>query len=175
MREAPAQTEEDPEETELKEFHDSRKESKKEEAQTQKYNKKGKTKQACEEPYVSKEKRKPKEQENRKLNEQENQTYENTKPDDRKQKRKAVEEDTEVKTTDNNKAESEDKESVICSQEIHPEKKELNVLTAPNKKSSCTNKYTVEEEKQIQEEEPAIPTNEDKNDENVPAKKCYYK
>jgi hypothetical protein len=84
-----------------------------------------------------------------------------------------VEEVTEIKTTESNKAESEDKKSVTCSQENHPEKKELNMLTAPSKKSSCTNKYTVEEE--ILEAEPAIPINEDKNDENVPAKKCYYK
>jgi hypothetical protein len=165
VREAPVETEENTEEIDAKEFQKSRKESKKEESQTEKYNKKEKTKQAGEESYASKEKRK--------LKEQEGQAYEKTKGNDRKQKSKAVEEDTEVKTTESNKAESEDEENVACSQEIHAEKKELDVVTASSKKSSCTNKYTVEE--QTLEEEPVTLKNEDKSEENVPAKKCYYK
>jgi hypothetical protein len=84
-----------------------------------------------------------------------------------------VEEDIKVKTAETNKTESEDGESVTCSQANHAVEKEINTLTAPSKMSPCTNKYTVKEE--IPEEEPATLKNEDENNENVPAKKCYYK
>jgi hypothetical protein len=84
-----------------------------------------------------------------------------------------VEEDIKVKTAESNKAEIEEEESVTCSQENHAERKETNTLAAPSKNSHCTNKCSVEEE--ILEEEPAILKNEDKNNENVSAGKCYYK
>lgn len=146
-------------------MQESGKELQKEKTQREKYNKKEKTKQANEESYVSKSKRK--------LKEQENQAYDKTKADIRKQKPKVVEEDIEAKTIESNKANCEDEESVTCSQKNLAENRELDMVTAPKQKSSCTNKYTEEEE--ILEEQPTRQKNEEKNYENVPAKKCYYK
>jgi hypothetical protein len=131
----------------------------------EKYNKKDKIKQVGEQPYVTKEKRKPKELENK--------AYKKTKSDERKPpKRQIVEEDVETETVESNKKESEGEESLLYSPRTSAEENELQVATLPSK--SCIIKHTVEED--ILEDEPDILEDEETSDvENVPAKRCYYK
>jgi hypothetical protein len=165
VREAPIETEENKEEFEVKESYKSRKELKKEDARAEKYNKKDKTKQAREELYVSKEKRK--------LKEQEGTACKKTKADERKQKRQVVEEDLEAEPVESSEAESTGEENLSCSPQSYAETHEVDVASVPSKKSSHVNKNIVEEE--ISEEEPDVLEDEESNDDNIPAKKCYYK
>jgi len=193
VREAPVETEKNTEEIEVKEFQKSRKESKKEDTRAEKYNKKGKTKQAGEESYVSQEKKRPKEQEAK--------SYKKTKQDE-KQKRQVMEEVNGDEFIESNEADNEGEENVSCFPEKHneenklhvesvPSKKsyhvskntvkdeldvmsedELDVTSVPSKKSHCINKNIMKDE--IHKEKPTI-LQDDTGDENVPARKCYYK
>lgn len=165
VREAPVEIEENEQEIKVKEPHKSRKESNKEEARAEKYNKKDKIKQAGEQPYVTKEKRRPKEQESR--------AYKKTTSDERKQlKRQIVAEVVETEIVENNEEESEGEESLKCPPQACVEENKLEAVTVPSK--SCIIENTTEED--IQEEEPNVLEDEETSDvENVPAKKCYNK
>lgn len=187
------ETEKNTEETEVKEFQRSRKESKKEEPRAEKYSKKGKTKQAGEESYVSQETKRPKEQEAK--------SYKKTKQAE-KQKRQVVEEVNGDEFIKSNEAENEGEENVSCFPEKYNEENKLHVQSVPSKKSYRVNKNTVKDELDVMSEdeldvtsvpskkshcinknimkdethkEKPIILQDDTGDENVPARKCYYK
>lgn len=163
VREAPVEAEENKEEIEVKESYKSKKESKKEAARAEKYNKKEKIKQAGEEPCVTKEKKKPKEQVGKACK----QTKAQTKP-----KRQTVKEDVETEVAENNEEESEGEESLSYSSRTLAKENELEVVTVPSK--SCKIKNDAKEDT-LEEDPDVLEDEEESAEENVPAKKCYYK